>query len=182
MALDATARKVSPPKNPLRLLFRQAARHVLPCSIRSARLPPSEKSVKNRLAPARRLIPLGAELPVFDDQPNLSISHISFDLTDPDRVWATTGDVNISGYPFNGAGVYLSNDGGQSWHYSGLEDTGVLSKVVVDPNNPEMIYVGSMGYPSSKGNERGLFRSVNAGATWQKTLTVSMTVQVLLIL
>lgn len=110
--------------------------------------------------------------PVFDDQPNLSISHISFDPTNPDKVWATTGDVNISGYPFIGAGVYQSIDGGNTWHYSGLEDTGVLSKVVVDANQPEIIYVGSMGYPSSKGNEKGLFRSVNGGATWQKTLTI----------
>jgi len=110
--------------------------------------------------------------PVFDDQSSLSISHIAFDPHDPNRVWATTGDVNISAYPFIGAGVYRSYDAGETWTFAGLHDTGVLSKVAVDPNNGNIIYIGSMGFPSQKGNERGLFRSADNGATWQKTLTI----------
>ncbi len=110
--------------------------------------------------------------PVFDDQPSLAIGHISFDPHSPDIVWATTGDINISGYPFLGTGLYRSIDSGQSWSYAGLDGTGVLSKVLVDPNSPNIIYVGSMGYPSHKGNERGLFRSADGGGTWQKTLTI----------
>jgi hypothetical protein len=58
--------------------------------------------------------------------------------------------VNISGYPFLGSGVYWSGNEGVTWTYRGLQNTGVLSKVFVDLTNPEMIYVGSMGYPSEK--------------------------------
>jgi hypothetical protein len=111
-------------------------------------------------------------IPVFDDQASLAISHITFDSFDPDVIWATTGDVNISGYPFLGSGIYKSEDGGLTWNYVGLDQTGVLSKVVVDPKNANILYVGSMGYPSHKGPERGLFRSANGGLTWQKTLTI----------
>ncbi len=110
--------------------------------------------------------------PVFDDQISLSISNISFDPHHPQRVFATTGDVNISGYPFLGSGIYRSDDDGLHWTYIGLEGTGVLSKVAVDPNDENIIYAGSMGYPSRKGNERGFFRSVDGGAHWDKTLTI----------
>jgi photosystem II stability/assembly factor-like uncharacterized protein len=110
--------------------------------------------------------------PVFDDQASLSISHISFDPHDPKIVWASTGDVNISGYPFIGSGVYRSEDTGKTWQYSGLGNTGVLSKVMVDPNDQDIIYAGSMGFPSQKGNERGLFRTSDGGISWQKTLTI----------
>ena len=91
---------------------------------------------------------------------------------DPNRVFATTGDVNISGYPFLGSGVYRSEDAGNTWSYLGLDGTGVLSKVAVDPNNENIIYVGSMGYPSHKGTERGIFRSINGGQSWEKALTI----------
>lgn len=110
--------------------------------------------------------------PVFDDQASLSISHISYSPHDDQQLWAATGDANISGYPFIGAGIYKSDDGGITWRNSGLSQNGVLSKVVVDPNFPDIIYVGSMGYPSQKGNERGLFRSLDGGETWTKSLTI----------
>ncbi len=110
--------------------------------------------------------------PVFDDQVSLSISQITFDTHNPNKIYATTGDVNISGYPFLGSGIYRSDDTGNSWTYIGLNGTGVLSKVAVDPNKENIIYVGSMGYPSQKGDERGLFRSIDGGQTWNKTLTI----------
>lgn len=110
--------------------------------------------------------------PVFDDQVSLSISNIAFDTHHPQRVFAATGDVNISGYPFLGSGIYRSDDNGIHWAYSGLDGTGVLSKIAVDPNDENIIYAGSMGYPSRKGDERGFFRSVDGGAHWDKTLTI----------
>ena len=111
-------------------------------------------------------------IPVFDDQVSLAISHITFDPHNPDRVYATTGDVNISGYPFLGSGIYRSDDAGLSWSNIGLNETGVLSKVAVDPANANIIYVGSMGYPSQKGIEKGFFRSIDGGQSWDKTLTI----------
>jgi photosystem II stability/assembly factor-like uncharacterized protein len=110
--------------------------------------------------------------PVFDDQVSLSISDITFDVMNPDYVFATTGDVNISGYPFLGSGIYRSEDAGLTWAFSGLNGTGVLSKVEVDPSNNSILYVGSMGYPSQKGFEKGLFRSIDGGQSWIKTLMI----------
>ena len=110
--------------------------------------------------------------PVFDDQPTLSISHITFDLQNPDRVYAATGDVNISGYPFVGSGVYRSEDGGLTWEYLALGDKGIISKIFADPHDPQIVYAASMGFPSHKGDERGLFRSIDGGETWIKTLTI----------
>lgn len=109
---------------------------------------------------------------VFDDQPSLSISHITFDVNNPQVVYAATGDVNISGYPFLGSGVYRSEDAGLTWISIGLQSTGVLSKVFSDPHNSDILYVGSMGYPSHKGNEKGLFVSIDRGLTWNQTLFV----------
>jgi photosystem II stability/assembly factor-like uncharacterized protein len=110
--------------------------------------------------------------PVFDDQASLSISHISFDAQSPGRVYAATGDVNISGYPFLGSGVYRSDDYGVTWSYTGLADHGVLSKIVVDPHDHQVLYAGSMGFPSHKGDEKGLFRSTDGGQSWSKSLTI----------
>lgn len=109
--------------------------------------------------------------PVFDDEASLSISDIQFDPVDPNHVWATTGDVNISGYYFIGDGIYESRDGGLTWQHKGLKNVGILSKVAID-NNPNYLYVGSMGYPFTKGWERGLYRSTNGGSSWEKTLTI----------
>lgn len=109
---------------------------------------------------------------VFDDQISLSISHIAFDPHHTQRVFATTGDVNISGYPFLGSGIYRSDDGGMHWSYTGLAGTGVLSKMSCDPNDENILYAASMGYPSHKGNERGVFRSIDGGQHWEKTLFI----------
>lgn len=110
--------------------------------------------------------------PVFDEQLSLSVSHISFDPHQEGKLYATTGDVNISGYPFLGSGVYRSDDGGHTWQNIGLEDKGILSKVFADPFNNNIVYVGSMGYPSQKGAEKGLFRSTDGGESWNQTLFI----------
>jgi photosystem II stability/assembly factor-like uncharacterized protein len=111
-------------------------------------------------------------IPVFDEHPGLSIAHIIFDPHDATHLWAATGDVNISGYYWLGTGVYESVDGGLSWHNKGLSDVGILSKVVVDPNDPDILYVGSLGFPAEKSNDRGLFRSIDGGNNWLKALTI----------
>ncbi len=110
--------------------------------------------------------------PVFDDQPSLAIGSITFDVQSPATVYATTGDVNISGYPFIGAGLFRSEDTGKTWAFVGLDHKGVLSKVLVAPTNSNILYVGSMGFPSHKGDEKGFWRSGDRGQTWNKTLTV----------
>lgn len=111
-------------------------------------------------------------VPVFDGESTQSIAHVVIDPHSPDKIWVATGDVNISGYPHVGSGLYRSDDGGDTWLRVGLSQTGVLSKVVIDPFAEDIIYAGSMGYPSAKGDTRGLFRSSDGGLTWMKTLTI----------
>ena len=108
---------------------------------------------------------------VFDDQASLTISDIKFDPTQSEHMWATTGDVNISGYHFIGTGIYESKDGGRTWQNKGLEFAGVLSKIAID-QDPQYIYVGSMGLPAQKGSQKGIFRSINGGNTWEQTLFI----------
>lgn len=111
--------------------------------------------------------------PIFDDQAFLSIGDIILDPTDPNTVYVGTGDVNISGYPFIGDGLYRSTDGGDSWTHLGLEQQRIISKIVVDPSTPTTIFAASMGVPFVRSNERGLYRSKDNGDSWEQVLFLS---------
>lgn len=106
--------------------------------------------------------------PVFDNQIKLSIGDITYDPSNPDIVYAGTGDPNISGFPFVGNGVFKSLDGGETWFYSGLAEARIISQVRVSPNNSNVLYAGAMGLPFVKNDNRGLFKSVNGGQSWEK--------------
>ncbi|MFN0275571.1 MAG: T9SS type A sorting domain-containing protein [Chitinophagales bacterium] len=109
---------------------------------------------------------------VFDEFSYLAISHIVYDPYDGNVVYAGTGDANISGYPFIGDGIYKSLDGGESWSYSGLSETGIVSKIIVHPSSTNIIYAATMGLPFERNIDRGLYKSTDAGATWEKILYV----------
>lgn len=110
---------------------------------------------------------------IFEDRPYLAIGAIAIDPQNPEIVYVGTGDPNITGYPFLGDGLYRSNNGGQSWTRIGLEDTRIISKIVIDPSNTQRIYVGTMGLPFVRNRQRGLYRSSDGGRTWQQSLFVS---------
>ncbi|MCB9311627.1 MAG: hypothetical protein H6568_02580 [Lewinellaceae bacterium] len=111
--------------------------------------------------------------PVFDDQSTLSISFIEGSPVDPAVIYAGTGDPNISSYVFLGQGLFKSEDYGETWEVIGLEDAGILSSMAIHPDHPDTLFVGSMGVPQRRGLERGLYRSVNGGADWEKVFTLS---------
>ena len=111
--------------------------------------------------------------PVFDKQLRLSIGDIVFDPNNSSIVYAGTGDPNISGYPFIGNGIYKSTDGGTSWSYIGLDETRVISQIRVSSQDANVIYVGAMGLPFEKNNDRGLYKSTNGGQSWQQILFVN---------
>ena len=110
---------------------------------------------------------------VFDAFPELSIGKIAFDPSNPNTVYAGTGDVNMPSILYNGDGVYKSTNAGDSWEYLGLKDAGVISQIVVHPSNPLIIWVGTMGNPYTRTTERGVYKTINGGQTWQKVLFVS---------
>ncbi|MFT5266114.1 MAG: photosystem II stability/assembly factor-like uncharacterized protein, partial [Polaribacter sp.] len=111
--------------------------------------------------------------PIFDDQVFLSIGDIVLDPNDPNIVYVGTGDVNISGYPSIGDGLYRSMDAGATWTNLGLEQQRIISKIVVDPTNSNRIFAGTMGLPFERNNDRGLYRTEDNGATWEQVLFLS---------
>jgi photosystem II stability/assembly factor-like uncharacterized protein len=111
--------------------------------------------------------------PLFDQQSNLNIADIELDPQNPDIVYVATGDKNIGLYVSVGNGLWKSTNGGQSWTNLGLSDLGVLSKIVIDPTNSQKIYVGVMGVPFIRDNNRGLYQTSDGGQTWTQSLFVS---------
>ncbi len=111
--------------------------------------------------------------PIFDDQLFLPIGDIEIDPSNPDVIYAGTGDVNVSGYPFIGDGLYKSTDAGMTWTHLGLTETRIISRVRVHPMDPNLIYVGAMGLPFEKDSNRGLYKSEDGGVTWSQILYIS---------
>lgn len=111
--------------------------------------------------------------PIFDDRAYLAIGAIAIDPVNPETIYAGTGDPNISGYPFLGDGLYRSTNGGQTWTNIGLGDTRIISKIVIDPTNPQRIHVGTMGLPFERNRQRGLYTTTNGGQSWRQSLFVS---------
>lgn len=112
-------------------------------------------------------------LPVFDDQPYLSISAITFDPANLNNIWVGTGDENISGYPFIGDGIYKSEDGGETWTHKGLVEQRIVSEIIVDPTDGNRIYAATMGIPFERNDDRGLYRTTDGGETWEQILFIS---------
>ena len=111
--------------------------------------------------------------PVFDGELWPSIGDIEIDPNNPETVYVSTGDPNISFYPMLGDGVYKSTDGGETWANIGLQAQRVISRIALHPTDPNIIFAASMGLPFIRDNNRGLYRTTDGGATWQQVLFIS---------
>ena len=110
--------------------------------------------------------------PVFDDQPTASIGAISVAPSNPNVVWVGTGEpANRQSSPW-GVGVFRSTDAGGTWTHVGLEDTRHISRIKVDPRDPDVAYVGAVGHLWGPNEERGLYKTTDGGATWEKILYI----------
>lgn len=107
---------------------------------------------------------------LFDDQPVASIGDLALEPGNPDVIYAGTGESNVRNSVSFGNGVYKSTDGGKTWWHMGLEDTVHISRIVVNPKNPEIVFVGALGHAFGPNRERGVFMSVDGGKTWEKVL------------
>ncbi|MEM0933960.1 MAG: glycosyl hydrolase, partial [Bacteroidota bacterium] len=108
--------------------------------------------------------------PIFDTQSVYSIGCVTIDPNNPNTIWVGTGE-NVGGRHVGfGDGVYVSHDEGKTWKNMGLKESEHLSKIVVHPKNSQIIWVASQGPLWNKGGQRGLYKSVDGGATWKKTL------------
>jgi photosystem II stability/assembly factor-like uncharacterized protein len=111
--------------------------------------------------------------PIFDDQSVYSTGCITLDPSNPATVWLGTGE-NVGGRHMSfGDGVYKSTDGGNTWKNMGLKNSEHISKIIVHPENPDIILVAAQGPLWSAGGDRGLFKSVDGGKTWLKVLGVN---------
>lgn len=108
--------------------------------------------------------------PIFDDQSVASIGDLALEPGNPDVVYAGSGESNVRNSVSFGSGVYKSPDGGKTWWHMGLEGTEHISRIVINPKNPEVIYVGALGHAFGPNPERGVFMSINGGKTWEKVL------------
>jgi photosystem II stability/assembly factor-like uncharacterized protein len=110
--------------------------------------------------------------PIFDDQSTSSIGDITIDPSNPEIVWAGTGEANPRNSVGVGRGVFKTQDGGENWQFLGLEKTEKISRLLLDPSNPDVAFVAAMGTTWGENPERGVFKTEDGGKTWKKTLFV----------
>ncbi len=109
-------------------------------------------------------------LPVFDQQNSYSIGCITLDPGNPNTIWVGSGE-NVGGRHVGfGDGVYVSHDAGKTWKNKGLKTANHISKIIVHPENPDIVWVAAQGPLWIKGGERGLYKSTDGGTTWNKKL------------
>jgi photosystem II stability/assembly factor-like uncharacterized protein len=108
--------------------------------------------------------------PIFDGQPVSSIGALAVAPSSPNIVWAGTGEPWIRSHISVGQGVYKSTDAGKTWTLMGLEKTGRISRVVIDPKNPDVVLVAALGHAYGPQQERGVFRTTDGGNTWERVL------------
>jgi photosystem II stability/assembly factor-like uncharacterized protein len=108
--------------------------------------------------------------PIFDGQPVGSIGALAVAPSDPKTIYAGTGESDIRSDLSSGNGVYKSTDGGATWHHIGLEDTRQISRIVIDPQNASIVYVGALGHAYGPNDERGVYKSVDGGMHWTRAL------------
>ena len=109
--------------------------------------------------------------PIFDDHPQ-SIGAIRIDPNDKEVVWVGTGETWVRNSVSVGAGVYKSSDGGDSWTYVGLKETERISRIVIDNENSDTVFICATGQLWSANEERGVFKTTDGGENWEKVLYV----------
>ena len=111
--------------------------------------------------------------PVFEEQEVSSIGSLAVAPSDPNVVWAGTGEPFIRSNISVGWGVFRSTDAGKTWTKMGLENTGRISRIVVHPTNPDIVYVASLGHSYGPQPERGIYRTSDGGKSWERVLFVN---------
>ena len=108
--------------------------------------------------------------PVFDKQPVQSIGAVTIDPKNPKTIWVGTGETWARNSVSIGDGVYKSTDGGENWTNVGLRDSERIAKILVDPFEPNTVYVCATGRLWSDGDERGVYKTTDGGKSWSRVL------------
>ena len=110
--------------------------------------------------------------PIFDGQPVHSIGDLAVTPSDPSTVWAGTGESCIRSHISVGEGIFKSTDAGKIWTRMGLERTGRIGRIVIHPQNPDVVLACALGHAYGPQPERGVFRTTDGGKSWERVLFV----------
>ncbi|MEH6406514.1 MAG: glycosyl hydrolase [Leeuwenhoekiella sp.] len=111
--------------------------------------------------------------PVTDGQiTSSSVGAVDIANTNPNIVYIGMGETELRGSITQGDGVYKTVDAGKTWQHMGLEETQAISRIRIDPTNPDIVYVAALGHPYGENEERGVFKTIDGGKTWKKVLFV----------
>lgn len=110
--------------------------------------------------------------PIFDDQPAQSFGALAIAPSDSNIVWAGTGETFIRSNVLIGNGAYKSTNAGKTWTHMGLEKTGRIGRIVIHPHDPNIVFCAAMGHCYGPQPERGVFRTLDGGKTWERVLFV----------
>jgi photosystem II stability/assembly factor-like uncharacterized protein len=102
-----------------------------------------------------------------------SIGAVAIAASDPNVIYVGGGSADIRGNTSTGRGVWKSVDGGKSWNFVGLRESGQIGRIEIHPTNAELVYVAALGHPFGRNPERGVFRSRDGGATWEHVLALN---------
>ncbi|MBU2439178.1 MAG: hypothetical protein KKC69_08490, partial [Acidobacteria bacterium] len=110
--------------------------------------------------------------PIFENEATASIGDIALAPSDPNILWVGSGEANIFRSSQNGAGIYKSTDAGKTWTHMGLADTLTIGRIVVHPTDPDIVYAAAGGHEWTENAERGLYKTMDGGKTWNKILSI----------
>lgn len=110
---------------------------------------------------------------VFDRQTSVSIGDVAINPADPNMVWVGTGEANNRQSSSWGDGIYKSTDGGRTWRHMGLRESHHIGRIVVNPNDTDIVYVAALGHLWGANPERGVFMTTDGGVTWQHVLRLN---------
>ncbi len=111
--------------------------------------------------------------PIFEHGVSTSVGDVTIAPSDKNIVWIGLGEANIFRSSMAGAGVYKSTDAGKTWKHMGLAGTHTIPRIIVHPDNPDIVYVASSGHEWTDNEERGLYKSTDGGKTWTKKLYIN---------
>ncbi len=111
--------------------------------------------------------------PIFDDQPVLTIGDLALAPSNPDIIYVGTGEANGSVNNYAGAGMFKSMDAGSSWSPIGLESTASIGRILVHPENPDVVWAGVVGSYYLPDENRGVYKSMDGGSTWDRVLAIN---------
>jgi len=110
--------------------------------------------------------------PIFDAQGSYSIGCVTMDPSNSNAIWVGTGENNNQRSVAYGDGIYKSLDGGKSWEHMGLKNSEHIGKIIVHPENSDVVFVAAIGPLWSKGGDRGLYKTEDGGKTWTSVIEV----------